>query len=43
MDKIPVSDMGDAVITNGRATVLADMDVDHSAAGMLIEALRANR
>jgi len=37
MDKMLVSDSGDVVITNDGATILAEMDVEHPAAQMLVD------
>ena len=41
MDKILVDSIGDVIVTNDGATILAKMDVEHPAAKMLIEVAKA--
>ena len=40
MDKMLVDSMGDVVITNDGATILKEMDIEHPAAKMIIEAAK---
>jgi archaeal chaperonin len=41
MDKMLVSSIGDATITNDGATILKEMDVDHPAAKMMVEVAKS--
>ena len=41
MDKMLVSSIGDATITNDGATILKEMDVEHPAAKMMVEVAKS--
>ena len=41
MDKMLISSLGDATITNDGATILKEMDVEHPAAKMMVEVAKS--